>query len=43
MFDRTKALGALFLLALFVIFDCASGAIAQDAVWHVGKSSGDVG
>jgi hypothetical protein len=42
MIDRTKAFGALFLLAWLVIFDCASGALAQDAVWHVGKSSGDV-
>jgi hypothetical protein len=42
MFERTKAFGALFALASFVIFADACGAIAQDAVWHIGKSSGDV-
>src|ERR1700719_2117826 len=42
MLERTKAFGALFLLALLGIFDFASGAVAQDADWHVGKASGEV-
>jgi hypothetical protein len=41
MFDRTRALRFLLLLGLFVILYGAR-AIAADAAWHVGKSSGDV-
>ncbi len=42
MFDRMRTFCTLFLLGLPVICFSGSGAIAQDAVWHVGKSSGDV-
>ena len=42
MFDRMKAFGPVFLLGLLAFFYGASGASAQDAVWHVGKSSGEV-
>jgi hypothetical protein len=40
-----KALRAFcvsFLFSLFVVFGVGLGAIAQDAAWHVGKSSGEV-
>jgi FecR protein len=42
---RMKALRAFcvsFLCSLFVVSGVGSGAIAQDAAWHVGKSSGEV-
>ena len=42
MFERMRIFGALFLLGLFVICFGSSGAFAEDAAWHVGKSSGEV-
>ncbi len=42
MFYRMKTLGNALLLAMFVIFCVESGAIAEDAAWHISKSSGDV-
>jgi hypothetical protein len=41
MFERRRVIGSLLGLGLSVV--CAgSGALAQDAAWHVGKSSGEV-
>src|SRR5471032_2628773 len=42
MFGRIRPLCAPLLLVMFSIFYVRSGAIAQDAVWRVSKSSGDV-
>jgi hypothetical protein len=42
MFDRMKTLGPLLLLALSVLLHGGSAANAQDALWHVSKSSGEV-
>ena len=37
-----KTFSSLFLLVTFIMFCAGSAAIAQDAAWRVGKSSGDV-
>jgi hypothetical protein len=42
MFHRMKTLGSLFLLGLSVILYGGSAASAEDAAWHVSKSSGEV-
>jgi hypothetical protein len=42
MFERQKTIGSLLGLGLSVLFCGGSGALAQDAAWHVGKSSGEV-
>jgi hypothetical protein len=42
MFERRKAIGSLLGLVMPVVLCGGSGALAQDAVWHVGKSSGEV-
>jgi FecR protein len=41
MFERRKTIGSLLGLGLSVVCG-GSGALAQDAAWHVGKSSGEV-
>jgi len=42
MFDGMKILCRPLLLAMVAIFCVGSATIAQDAAWHVDKSSGDV-
>jgi len=42
MFYEMKTLCRPLVLAMSVIFCVGSAAIAQDAAWHIGKSSGDV-
>ncbi len=42
MFERQKTIGSLLGLGLSVVLCGGSGALAQDAAWHVGKSSGEV-
>ncbi len=42
MFDRIRAFCASLLLATLAVFYAGSGVIAQDGVWRVSKSSGDV-
>ena len=42
MFDRIGTLRGLFLLGLLVALCGGARALAQDALWHVGKSSGEV-
>ena len=42
LFDGIKALRGRFLLAISIILCIGSGAIAEDAAWHISKSSGDV-
>jgi hypothetical protein len=41
MFDTIRAYFAPLLLLIFVTFSPGSGAIAQEAVWRVSKSSGE--
>jgi len=41
MFDRIKIFCAGFFLVMFTIPYAGSGAIAEDSLWHVSKSSGD--
>ena len=41
MFDRIKIFCAAFFLVMFTIPYAGSGAIAQDSLWYVSKSSGD--
>ncbi|MEP7029580.1 MAG: FecR family protein [Pseudolabrys sp.] len=42
MFVKLKAVAAVCLLAMAAILFTASGAAAQDNVWRIGKSSGEV-
>ena len=42
MFGRIGTLRGLFLLGLVVVLCGGGRALAQDALWHVGKSSGEV-
>src|SRR4051812_30761634 len=42
MFGRIKAFCAPLLLAMFVMAYAGSAATAEDMVWRVSKSSGDV-
>lgn len=42
LFDGIKALRGRFLLTISVILCIGSGAMAEDAAWHISKSSGDV-
>jgi hypothetical protein len=42
LFDGIKTLRGRLLLAISVILCIGSGAIAEDAAWHISKSSGDV-
>ena len=42
MFDRIGTLRGLLLLGLLVVLCGGAPALAQDAPWHVGKSSGEV-
>jgi hypothetical protein len=42
MLDRIGTLRGLFLLGLLAVVGGGGRALAQDALWHVGKSSGEV-
>ena len=42
MFERRKTIGSLLGLGMSVVLCGGSAALAQDAAWHVGKSSGEV-